>query len=472
VPSTLSSRTCAAALVALLCCAANGQTLARKGWAGSGITVETWWQGAVLYQIDPMSFGSGNLKGIAQRLDYLQGLGVDAVVLSPFQLQPEFGRTNKGLPFDTKYGNEEDLDQLVREATSRKIRLFVDLPLGLSQTTQEMINSARFWLSRGIAGLRLTMDAGDAHEHLQAGPVVNEPWLSAAQLTDRMHQLSALCATYAGQRVLLWDLPDAPPRAVETTTYRNHRAVHSSPDSPQMVVDRRLLSIVHLSSDELRGALSSPITRVTTAQPTPVPESDASGHPGSFERLGDGAHNLQLAKLLAAALLAGRGAPLLYSGQESGNTNGDLATEDADSSSLLNWYRRLSALRHANAALRGGSLDMLGATNPDVVAWLRRPQASGSSTPPVLVVCNLTNHPEVMSFGPELRRLGMTTGTGMMHTLASSTQAASSDASLGSASVTHIELPAYGVYIGELTPQPGLENTPSPLRRRSAHSSP
>src|SRR5580704_18468190 len=81
---------------------ANGQTLAHKGWVGSGITVEPWWAGAVLYQIDPVSFqdtkgdGFGDLQGIAQRLDYVQTLGVDAIVLSPFQLQPDFGRTGAG----------------------------------------------------------------------------------------------------------------------------------------------------------------------------------------------------------------------------------------------------------------------------------------------------------------------------------------------------------------------------------------
>jgi alpha-glucosidase len=343
--------------------------------------------------------------------------------------------------------------------------------LSPDHTTQELTNTARFWLSRGIAGLRLTPDAG--------GSV-----LAAAQLDERMRALRTLCASYAGQRLLLWDMPEPMPGATQTTTYRHHRAVHSAPaaEGAQMVIDRRLLSIARLSPGEVRQAVLPDAAHPVTSQSTPVPVSDAVNHPRSFDRLGDHTHDVQLAKLLATALLAGRGAPLLYFGQEIGMTStpvlmqwdapqASVAVEDTDADSLLNWYRRLSALRHANAALRTGSLDLLDATNSDVAAWVRRPQGAGTSTSSVLVVCNLSNRPQVMSLGTDLRRLGVETGSAMMHTLASSTLTVSDGAALGSVSVNHIELPPYGVYIGELTPQPGLESTPSPLRHRSGRAS-
>lgn len=44
-----------------------------------------WWQSAVFYQIYPKSFldttgsGVGDLKGITQRLDYLQQLGISGI---------------------------------------------------------------------------------------------------------------------------------------------------------------------------------------------------------------------------------------------------------------------------------------------------------------------------------------------------------------------------------------------------------
>lgn len=54
-----------------------------------------WWQNGVIYQIYPKSFqdttgsGTGDLRGVIQRLDYLHKLGVDAVWLTPFYVSPQ-----------------------------------------------------------------------------------------------------------------------------------------------------------------------------------------------------------------------------------------------------------------------------------------------------------------------------------------------------------------------------------------------
>ena len=72
-------------LAAMLSSSVLAQTLAKPGWQGSGLTVESWWQSAILYQIDPLTFDDpSGLQAIVQRLDYFQSLGVDALVLSPF----------------------------------------------------------------------------------------------------------------------------------------------------------------------------------------------------------------------------------------------------------------------------------------------------------------------------------------------------------------------------------------------------
>ena len=53
-----------------------------------------WWQSAVLYQIYPRSFqdttgtGVGDLRGIINRLDYLEKLGITAIWLSPVYKSP------------------------------------------------------------------------------------------------------------------------------------------------------------------------------------------------------------------------------------------------------------------------------------------------------------------------------------------------------------------------------------------------
>ena len=58
------------------------------------LDADSWWRRAVIYQIYVKSFadsngdGVGDLAGAAQRLDYIQKLGVDAVWLCPFYASP------------------------------------------------------------------------------------------------------------------------------------------------------------------------------------------------------------------------------------------------------------------------------------------------------------------------------------------------------------------------------------------------
>ena len=48
-----------------------------------------WWHKSVVYQIYPKSFkdsdgdGIGDIRGITEKLDYLQNLGIDVIWLSP-----------------------------------------------------------------------------------------------------------------------------------------------------------------------------------------------------------------------------------------------------------------------------------------------------------------------------------------------------------------------------------------------------
>ena len=54
-----------------------------------------WWNNSVVYQIYPKSFqdsngdGVGDLRGIINRLDYLQKLGVDVIWLNPIYKSPQ-----------------------------------------------------------------------------------------------------------------------------------------------------------------------------------------------------------------------------------------------------------------------------------------------------------------------------------------------------------------------------------------------
>lgn len=526
-------------LLASACWPGFSQTLAHKGWAGSDMRIAPWWESAILYQIDPVSFqdsgedGFGDLRGIAERLDYLETLGVDGIVIAPLQPGGAGAQAGAGQPFDPVYGSSEDLDELVREAGARKMRIFADVPLGEAISLPETLNVARFWLSRGVAGLRLTLDPAES--------------ASRAQLGDRVRALKRLSASYPGQRVLFWDVRE-PVRAGEAAgarrSYARHHATRRAgtygpgitsgagmAEMPQMVMDFGFERMPRLDAAALRGVLGELSRKAAIAGPTGVVAigvvatgviatgvvaTDGGEMARSLDRFGGGAHELELARVLAAALLLVPELPLLYFGQEIGMATtpapsgsgasqpaagdptpmqwGDargfssgapwlamgrnagtanVAMEDADRFSLLNWYRRLGALRHSNAALREGAMEVLNVPDPAVVAWVRRAGSKEAASAAVVVVCNVSDHPVAVSVAAELGRLGLGAGNGIMRTLAASeTPAAALGADQGAeqdaapVSIRSVALPAYGVYVGELRGAAGLEAAPAAVRPR------
>ena len=86
---------------------------------------DVWWRDAVVYEIYPRSFqdsngdGVGDLNGITSRLGYLQGLGIDAVWISPMYPSPQvdFGYDISNYEsVDPQYGTLADMDKLIAEA--------------------------------------------------------------------------------------------------------------------------------------------------------------------------------------------------------------------------------------------------------------------------------------------------------------------------------------------------------------------
>ena len=97
-----------------------------------------WWQKAVFYQIYPRSFADGNgdgigdLPGIINRLDYLQGLGIDAIWLSPHYPSPQFDVGYDIADYtnvEPVYGTLADFKHLLEGLHQRGMRLILDLVL-------------------------------------------------------------------------------------------------------------------------------------------------------------------------------------------------------------------------------------------------------------------------------------------------------------------------------------------------------
>jgi alpha-glucosidase len=97
---------------------------------------EAWWKNAVIYEIYPRSFadtngdGIGDLNGITAHLDYLKGLGVDAIWIAPFYPSPlvDFGYDVRDYEnVAAEYGMLADFDRLAAEAKKRNIHVLIDL---------------------------------------------------------------------------------------------------------------------------------------------------------------------------------------------------------------------------------------------------------------------------------------------------------------------------------------------------------
>ncbi|MFT3875390.1 MAG: glycoside hydrolase family 13 protein [Propioniciclava sp.] len=95
-----------------------------------------WWRQAVVYQIYPRSFadsngdGLGDLPGILSRVDYLAGLGVDAVWLSPFYpsaLADGGYDVADYRDVDPRLGTLADFDALTQALHARGIKVVVDI---------------------------------------------------------------------------------------------------------------------------------------------------------------------------------------------------------------------------------------------------------------------------------------------------------------------------------------------------------
>ncbi len=177
----------------------------------------------------------------------------------------------------------------------------------------------------------------------------------------------------------------------------------------------------------------------------------------SWERYGDGVHDVQIAKLIAAILLTTRATALMYYGEELGMVTStptrvvegkdpigrtvwpkekgrdgertpmqwdasnpqagfsanaktwlpvpanyktiNVAAEQKDPNSILNWYRRLITLRREIPALRNGGMVMVDTTNPSVLSYVRTAPAGAKA---VVVSVNMTGQPQkiALDLGP------------------------------------------------------------------------
>jgi alpha-glucosidase len=364
---------------------------------------------------------------------------------------------------------------------------------------QAMFAAMRFWLDRGVAGFRLdAITELFEDEQLRDAPALGgvnaqgDPNLSDVyvknlpEVHEVMRRLRAMADAYPGERVLIGET------YVPTTADLDAWYGGTRHDELQLPMDTLVGLGNKLDANTLRQRLLEAQSELHHSQPLLV--FDNHDNVRSWDRFGDGVHDAQIARIVAALLLTSRAAALLYQGQEIGQTTAtptriqevrdpigisgwpkekgrdgertpmqwdasaqagfstnphtwlpvtanyrsvNVQTESAEPDSLLNWYRRLIALRRSKAALRGGRTVMLDQTNPRVLTYARV-AADGEA---ILVSLNMSA--DRQSFTPGLAAAGIR-GTQLRTLLASPRPMADA------AAAQPVTLAPYAAWVAEL----------------------
>jgi maltose alpha-D-glucosyltransferase/alpha-amylase len=113
---------------------------------------DLWYKNAVIYCLSVATYmdangdGVGDFAGLVRRLDYLQGLGVTAIWLMPFQASP--GRDDgydiaNYYQVDERYGTLGDFVEFTHAAKQRGIRVIIDLVVNHTSDQHAWFKEAR-----------------------------------------------------------------------------------------------------------------------------------------------------------------------------------------------------------------------------------------------------------------------------------------------------------------------------------------
>lgn len=111
-----------------------------------------WWRTSTVYQVYPKSFkdttgsGTGDIRGVTEKLDYIKGLGIDIVWLQPVYVSPQNDNGYDVADYyniDPAFGTMEDFDELVRELKRRDMHLMIDIVVNHSSTEHRWFKEAK-----------------------------------------------------------------------------------------------------------------------------------------------------------------------------------------------------------------------------------------------------------------------------------------------------------------------------------------
>lgn len=324
------------------------------------------------------------------------------------------------------------------------------------EVRKAMYDVLRFWLGRGVSGFR--MDAVSRlfeDPNLHDDPILpgknafGDPQIEhkytqdLPEVHDVLREIRAITDSYPGDPVLISE-------ADEPTITDLVKMYGGNDDEVQLPMDFQLADVNQLSAPRFRELLDQIEFNPVDGQPYFFFSNHDQAR--TWDRYGDGAHNEQIAKLMAALLLTAHATPQLYYGEELGmrtttptriadvrdpvgrtgwpkdkGRDGErtpmqwdsskqagfstanqtwlpippsaaqynVAAEERDPNTILHFYKQLIRLRRELPALRQGSYIAVNRDDPNVLAYLRKAEGTAD---PVLVVLNMSAQSQIVSF--------------------------------------------------------------------------
>jgi alpha-glucosidase len=371
------------------------------------------------------------------------------------------------------------------------------------EVEKAMFGTMQFWLDRGVAGYRLDAiptlfeDPQLRDEpvlggtNAQGDPILNDIYTNNLPgVHDVMRRMRAMVAKYPGDRVLIGET--YLPNTAELDKWYGG----AKKDELQLPMDMIVGFSNKLDANMFRARISEVETQVHGSQPLLV--FDNHDNIRSWERYGDGVHNVAIAKLIATMLFTSKATALMYYGEELGMTTStptrvedvrdpigrtgwpkekgrdgertpmqwdasapqsgfstsattwlpvaanyktvNVQTELSDPNSLLNWHKKLIEMRRKRDAVRDGGMVMLDTANASVLSYVR-------TAPPghhnIVVALNMTGQPQKISLDLKEAGISQTAIKTLM----------TDDSSLQGATSTSITLPPFASWVGEVQMQ-------------------
>lgn len=373
-----------------------------------------WWHDAVVYQIfvdrfnaahdePPLlahdeapitGFFGGTLRGIIEKLDYLQSLGITCIWLSPIFESPTHHGYNASDYFTvaTRYGTNDTLRQLIRAAHQRGMRVMLDFvanhtshehPAFLA-AQHDLHSETRGWYAFSDSSPQNYRSYASIHnmpELLTDNPKVQRYLFDAALYWLNDFEVDALRLDYVpGPSYAFWTLfqqaiKTQVPQALtigEITGPLEHVALYAGRmdafmDFPLADLLRRVFALREQPLATLFQYLEERCVLLpdTMARATLLDNHDMH----RFLWMAHG-NSAQLT-LAATCHFTLEGTPIVYYGTEIGLSQykdahkenayarAPMLWDERQDSQLLAHYQQLIALRHAQPALRYGALAML-----------------------------------------------------------------------------------------------------------------